>query len=133
MLIFLGDWREGIRYFHDFSPIDNIYILNRIKVETLSAKWCNNNITLKIYLQGELLGRLFIDTEECQCFSCPHPYTFIKPLNNFTEYNYGGINNIKIDSGFLLTYIDTKRLKGNDQVCIGKVKISFTFKSKVFL
>lgn len=95
----LGHWREGIRSFMDISPSNGIYKIDSIKVDTISAKWCNNNITLKIYLQNELLGHLLIDREECECFTCPHSHSFTKTLSEFTKYNYGGINNLRVDSG----------------------------------
>jgi hypothetical protein len=90
---------DGVRNWTDISLFGGLYILNRIQVDTLAAKWCNNNITLKFYLQNIFLGIIFIEKAECECFTCPYPYSFIKSLNNFSAYNYGGINSLKIDSG----------------------------------
>jgi hypothetical protein len=92
-------WKEGIRYFSDISPSNGLYVITSITIDTTSAKWCNNSITLKIYLQGIFLGTLFVDKKECECFSCPHPHSFTKSLNNFTAYNYGGMNSLRIDPG----------------------------------
>jgi hypothetical protein len=100
----LGNWRDGIRYFADISPSTALYIIDSIRVDTMSAKWCNDNITLIIYLQNTLLGTLFIEKKECECFICPYPYTFIKSLTNFTAYNHGGINTLKIDSGLFFKF-----------------------------
>jgi hypothetical protein len=100
--IFSGLWGEGTRYFQDISPLGGKYVIDQIKVDTTSAKWCSNNITLNFYLQNKYLGLLFIESEECECFTCPYPYSFVKSLNNFTEYNYGGMNSLRVDSGFIL-------------------------------
>lgn len=81
------------------SPLNKRYKISKIKVDTISAKWCDSNITLEFYLQNEFLGALFIEKEECQCHSCPYPHSFIKPLTNFTAYNYGEINSLRVNSG----------------------------------
>lgn len=103
-----GNWKNGIRYFHDISPTEGELTINSITVDTISAKWCNSNITLKFYLQGMFLGALLIDEEECECFTCPYPYSFTKTLNNFDAYNYGGMNNLKVDSGLKFDYLNIK-------------------------
>lgn len=90
-----------MRNFVDISPSDGLYIIDRIKIDTISAKWCDNNIIVSFYLQDELLGTLTVDKKECECFVCPHPYSFITPLNNFTNYNYGGVNSLRVDSGLI--------------------------------
>jgi hypothetical protein len=116
MLIILGNWNGGTRNFIDISTTNNLLIVHEIKIDTIAAKWCKINTTLKIYLQNQLLGYFFVPKEECNCFTCPYPYTFSASLQNFTKYHYGGINTLRIDSG-------------SNMICIGKLKISLTFKS----
>jgi hypothetical protein len=107
-LISLGNWKNGIRYFRDISPADGEHIINSITVDTISAKWCHSNITLKFYLQEIFLGVLFIDKEECECFTCPYPYSFTKTLNTFDTYIYGGMNSLKVDTGMMFDKLNVK-------------------------
>jgi hypothetical protein len=60
-----------MRSFPNISPFNELYNTHNIKVNIISAKWCDDNITLNIYLQYGLLGKMIIDKEECGCYTCP--------------------------------------------------------------